>query len=345
MQGFDQRYQNGFDCQGLWIEVGVEKQLGLNSKREIEEYGLDGFARKCRDVVVWSTRGADARLEAARPVDGLGQRLLHVQRHEHRVHLAVPEDRARQGLALHRPPLDRVVPALRHVALAARADAVRRLPGPRRPFALRPLPAARPARRVARRLDDDAVDAAGERRGRRQPRGRVRPPRQRRVGRGRALPGRDVRRDGPGRGAGRLAVRGALRHARAGRRRRASRRRRGTRSRWTRARASSTSRPAAAARTSSSGRELGLPVLAPVDEAGHFYDDYGWLHGLSTGRGGRPDRRRPEGARAARRGRPVRAPLPALLALRHAAHLPHRRRLVHPRRRDPAAAARGERDG
>ena len=25
MQGFDQRYQNGFDCQGLWIEVEVEK--------------------------------------------------------------------------------------------------------------------------------------------------------------------------------------------------------------------------------------------------------------------------------------------------------------------------------
>jgi isoleucyl-tRNA synthetase len=62
MQGFDQRYQNGFDCQGLWIEVGVEKQLGLNSKREIEEYGLDRFARKCREVVAWSsgelTRGS-----------------------------------------------------------------------------------------------------------------------------------------------------------------------------------------------------------------------------------------------------------------------------------------------
>ena len=27
---------------------------------------------------------------------------------------------------------------------------------------------------------------------------------------------------------------------------------------------------------------LGLPVLTPVDEAGRFYDDYGWLHGLST---------------------------------------------------------------
>src|SRR3712207_8312328 len=25
-----------------------------------------------------------------------------------------------------------------------------------------------------------------------------------------------------------------------------------------------------------------LPVLVPVDEAGRFSDDYGWLHGLST---------------------------------------------------------------
>ena len=25
-----------------------------------------------------------------------------------------------------------------------------------------------------------------------------------------------------------------------------------------------------------------LPILAPVDESGRFYDDYGWLHGLTT---------------------------------------------------------------
>jgi isoleucyl-tRNA synthetase len=62
LRGFDQRYQNGFDCQGLWIEVGVEKSLGLNSKREIEEYGLEKFAAECREVVVRSaeelTRGS-----------------------------------------------------------------------------------------------------------------------------------------------------------------------------------------------------------------------------------------------------------------------------------------------
>ena len=48
LRGFDQRYQNGFDCQGLWVEVEVEKALGLNSKREIEEYGIAEFAARCR---------------------------------------------------------------------------------------------------------------------------------------------------------------------------------------------------------------------------------------------------------------------------------------------------------
>jgi isoleucyl-tRNA synthetase len=52
--GKDLRYQNGFDCQGLWIEVGVEKELGLNSKKEIEEFGLEEFARRCREKVAWS---------------------------------------------------------------------------------------------------------------------------------------------------------------------------------------------------------------------------------------------------------------------------------------------------
>jgi isoleucyl-tRNA synthetase len=55
LRGFDQRYQNGFDCQGLWIEVGVERDLGLNSKREIEEFGVEKFARRCREVVVESS--------------------------------------------------------------------------------------------------------------------------------------------------------------------------------------------------------------------------------------------------------------------------------------------------
>ncbi|MEP6909537.1 MAG: isoleucine--tRNA ligase [Actinomycetota bacterium] len=51
LRGFDQRYQNGFDCQGLWVEVEVERSLGLNSKRDIEEYGLAEFAARCKERV------------------------------------------------------------------------------------------------------------------------------------------------------------------------------------------------------------------------------------------------------------------------------------------------------
>ncbi|MBN2465845.1 isoleucine--tRNA ligase [candidate division WOR-3 bacterium] len=51
MLGKDQRYQNGFDCQGLWVEVEVEKELGFKSKRDIEKFGIDRFVEKCRERV------------------------------------------------------------------------------------------------------------------------------------------------------------------------------------------------------------------------------------------------------------------------------------------------------
>jgi len=52
MRGYKQRYQNGFDCQGLWVEVETEKELGFNSKREIETYGVARFVEKCMERVL-----------------------------------------------------------------------------------------------------------------------------------------------------------------------------------------------------------------------------------------------------------------------------------------------------
>ena len=46
-QGFAQRFQNGFDCQGLWVEVEVEKESGFNSKKDILEFGLENFTNAC----------------------------------------------------------------------------------------------------------------------------------------------------------------------------------------------------------------------------------------------------------------------------------------------------------
>jgi len=37
-QGYAQRFQNGFDCQGLWVEVEVEKESGFNSKKDIQNF-------------------------------------------------------------------------------------------------------------------------------------------------------------------------------------------------------------------------------------------------------------------------------------------------------------------
>jgi isoleucyl-tRNA synthetase len=52
MQGKRQRYQNGFDCQGLWVEVEVEKELGFKTKKDIENYGIAKFVNKCKERVL-----------------------------------------------------------------------------------------------------------------------------------------------------------------------------------------------------------------------------------------------------------------------------------------------------
>ena len=52
MRGADERYQNGFDCQGLWVEVNVERDLGFTSKRDIEAFGIAEFVTLCKQRVL-----------------------------------------------------------------------------------------------------------------------------------------------------------------------------------------------------------------------------------------------------------------------------------------------------
>lgn len=52
MQGRELRYQNGFDCQGLWVEVEVEKEQGFKSKTDIEKFGLAEFVKLCKARVL-----------------------------------------------------------------------------------------------------------------------------------------------------------------------------------------------------------------------------------------------------------------------------------------------------
>ena len=345
LRGFDQRYQNGFDCQGLWVEVEVEKALGLNSKREIEEYGLAEFAERCKERVASTPRSSPSRIEAARLLDGLGRRLLHVLRHEHRVHLALPQGRARAGLALPGASVDAVVPALRHVDLPARgllgrvpaSSTTRRSTSASRSrdregeslVVWTTTPWTLPAN-VAAAVQPDAE--YGRTRGRRVVRRRARAGRgvrgtgaRRRSSSGariagpfddlpaaaeRRAPRHPVERGLARRRDGHRPHRARGRHG--GLRARPRARAAGARSRSTSPASSTTLRPAGRALAADAAEE---PIVASLRERGLLVE--------------------------AGTDRP---PLSHVLALQDAAPLPRRRRLVHLRRGDQAADARRERD-
>ena len=248
-------------------------------------------------------------------------------------------------LAVPGPPLDAVVPALRHLAVAARAGRRGELRGARAPVALRALPAERARGRVARDLDDDAVDAAGERRRGGQAGRRVRPSR-----------------DGDW-----VARRAAARTTRttascAARSSSAS----STRGRSTTCRAGGVVHRVIPWDDVALEEGTGIVHIAPGAGAEDF--ELSRVHDLPVlvagQRGAAASTRATAGSRGSRRPRSAsrsidaparagllveagtdRAPLPELLALPDAARLPRRRRLVHPRRRDPPADAGGERDG
>ncbi len=51
MRGFHVRRKGGWDTHGLPVELQVEKALGLNSKKAIEEYGIEKFNEQCKESV------------------------------------------------------------------------------------------------------------------------------------------------------------------------------------------------------------------------------------------------------------------------------------------------------
>ncbi|MFA6258845.1 MAG: class I tRNA ligase family protein, partial [Candidatus Paceibacterota bacterium] len=51
MRGYHVRRKGGWDTHGLPVELQVEKKLGLNSKKAIEEYGIAKFNQECKESV------------------------------------------------------------------------------------------------------------------------------------------------------------------------------------------------------------------------------------------------------------------------------------------------------
>jgi isoleucyl-tRNA synthetase len=282
LRGFDQRYQNGWDCQGLWIEVGVERQLGLNSKREIEEYGLEKFAAKCRDVVVryaddltraskrlgqWMDWGSDyftfsdtnieyiwrfLKIVDERGWLYLGHRSTEwcprcgtsLSQHE-LTQAGVYQERADPSLFVRFPLLDRP-----HEYLVVWTTTPWTLPA-------NVAAAVDPEAQYGRRENGEWVAVA-------------RYPEETfdEVLRGEQLVG--WRYQGP---FDHLAAAHGVEHRVVA---------------WDEVSLDEGTgivhiAPGAGQEDFELGRREGLPVLTPVDEAGRFYDNYGWLHGTSTG--------------------------------------------------------------
>jgi isoleucyl-tRNA synthetase len=51
MRGYLVERKGGWDCHGLPVEIAVEKELGIRSKAEVEEYGIGAFNARCRESV------------------------------------------------------------------------------------------------------------------------------------------------------------------------------------------------------------------------------------------------------------------------------------------------------
>ncbi len=56
MKGYKVPRKAGWDTHGLPVELEVEKELGLDGKEQIEEYGLEPFIKKCKESV-WKYKG------------------------------------------------------------------------------------------------------------------------------------------------------------------------------------------------------------------------------------------------------------------------------------------------
>ena len=52
MKGYRVERGFGWDCHGLPVENEMKKELGISSKKEIEEYGVDKYNEKCRSIVL-----------------------------------------------------------------------------------------------------------------------------------------------------------------------------------------------------------------------------------------------------------------------------------------------------
>ncbi|MFH0883583.1 MAG: isoleucine--tRNA ligase [bacterium] len=70
LRGYDTHWQNGFDSQGLWVEVEVEKEIGFKDKSEIEKFGIEKFVNACKARVKnYSTKQTEQSIRLGQWMD------------------------------------------------------------------------------------------------------------------------------------------------------------------------------------------------------------------------------------------------------------------------------------
>ena len=366
MRGFKVPRKAGWDTHGLPVELEIERRLGINGKKEIEDYGIVEFNRLCKESVLTYLEEWDRLTERIGFWIDLGDAYYTFTNEyiETRVVAAAPD--LGQG-----PPLPGVqgralLPPLRHGDLEPRG--VAGLPGGRRAERLRALPAARGGRRAAR-----------GRSGWRRRRGRERATSLlvwtttpwTLISNVAAAVHPDIEYALAESRGERFVLAADLVEPvlRQGRPHPAARSPAADSSGWATSRRTASSTPDKPAFvviagdyvTTTEGTgivhiapafgeddmrvgiENDLPVLNPVDGEGRFAAEVTpWAGRLRQGR--RPaHHRRPAPARAARRRGPLHAQLPVLLALRHAAPLLLEVDLVHPHHGRQGRAAGGQR--
>ena len=173
MRGYRVERKGGWDCHGLPVEIAVEQELGIQHKAEIEEYGIAEFNAKCRESVFtyleeWNrlTERIGFWLDLENAYRTLDETYIES------VWWALSEIDA-QGAALRGPQGRALLPALRDDAVLPRGRP--RLPGRGRPERVPEAASVLDGGRAAAGLDDDAVDAAGQRGGRGRARRRPTP--------------------------------------------------------------------------------------------------------------------------------------------------------------------------
>ena len=336
--------RGGWDCHGLPVEIEVEKRLGISGKPQIEAYGIAEFNALCRESVARLPRRVGAAHRADRLLDRHRAGLPHDGHRLHRERLVEPRRAPPPRPALPERQGRPLLPALRHGAVQPRGRpaATRRSTTPRSTCASRcatrpgesllvwtTTPWTLPANQAAavnpevayaavehegetlilaealvERVLGEGARIARRHRGRRPRRPALLPavPLHRRAARG----GRGRLRHDRGRHRDR-PPRAGLRRGRHGR--------------------------GAAAR---------LPRAQP-GRAGRPLHRGGRPLGRARGEGGRPrPRGRPRRARPAGARRDLPPPLPALLALRHAAPLLRQALVVHPHDGGQGAHARAQ---